>query len=824
MNGPRRRRPALPARWVAGAGAAMAALVLAAGIGFVAYDRANALQDEQRHVQLLARVLEEHATRSIDTAALALSALADVVARDPGGQRVQDGSVFAQTLAGLPLLRGVALVDGRGLVLAATAPGDAGRRLDLSRLGALPEPGRDRVGRFLPGRGLAALAPGASASAPPGVGFVPLMRTLLPPDGPPLLLLALLNPDAIANHQQQTLDDTGSVALLAGYDGQVLAATAGAPVAPGADIRALPPLRQYLPQTEHGVYRGSGLRPGTQVVAFRASRMRALVVWVERAEADVLAGWWATARWPLLAAAVAALLIGAMTWLAARSVLTREKARRQRDAALAAAVQREAELSIIVRSVQELIFRTDAEGTLTFVNARWKAATGLASDALLGRPLAALVQPDAQAAVRALFAPGATSRNAPVMIGDRRFDLALVPLVDGGRISGFAGSAVDVTERHAAEARLQEQNAFSALLVDTMPVPVSLLDADGRYVTVNLAWEDFTGRCREAVIGQRARSYLPPEEAAFHDAQDRRLLAEGGVLRYETGFTHRDGSRRTLALTKAAVPDANGRYSGVLVCLMDISELREAERATREARDAAEEASRAKSEFIANISHELRTPLQSIIGFSELGQVRGRQHEKLAAMFTDIHAAGQRMLALVNDLLDVAKIESTIGIFHLERTDVRPLVREVLRELDPLLGARRLHVQADLGDVPLVAKVDPLRFQQVVRNVLANALKFAPEGTAIDVGGELTAASRIELTVRDRGPGIPPGEIEKIFEAFVQSTRTKDGSGGTGLGLAICRKIVQAHGGSIRAENVAAGGGSRFTIELPARGFADTVV
>jgi len=256
---------------------------------------------------------------------------------------------------------------------------------------------------------------------------------------------------------------------------------------------------------------------------------------------------------------------------------------------------------------------------------------------------------------------------------------------------------------------------------------------------------------------------------------------------------------------------------------MDISELHEAERATREARDAAEEASRAKSEFIANISHELRTPLQSIIGFSELGTVRGRQHEKLAAMFGDIHASGQRMLALVNDLLDVSKIESTVGTFHLERTDVRPLVRETVRELEPLLGARRLHVETDLGDVPLVAKVDPLRFQQVVRNVLANAVKFSPVGSAIDLDAELTAASQIVITVRDRGPGIPAPELEKIFEAFVQSSKTKDGAGGTGLGLAICRKIVEAHGGRIGAEN-ADGGGSRFTITLPARGFADTVI
>jgi signal transduction histidine kinase len=177
----------------------------------------------------------------------------------------------------------------------------------------------------------------------------------------------------------------------------------------------------------------------------------------------------------------------------------------------------------------------------------------------------------------------------------------------------------------------------------------------------------------------------------------------------------------------------------------------------------------------------------------------------------------------VNDLLDVSKIESTVGTFHLERTDVRPLVRDVLRELTPLQLQRHLHFNLQLSEAPLVAKVDPLRFQQVVRNVLANALKFSPAGSTIDVEGDVSAEQQIMVRVRDRGPGIPPAELESIFEAFVQSSQTKDGSGGTGLGLAICRKIIEAHGGRISAENMP-DGGSRFTLTLPAKGFQDTVV
>ena len=140
-------------------------------------------------------------------------------------------------------------------------------------------------------------------------------------------------------------------------------------------------------------------------------------------------------------------------------------------------------------------------------------------------------------------------------------------------------------------------------------------------------------------------------------------------------------------------------------------------------------------------------------------------------------------------------------------------------ELQPLLEAKQIVIDAVLPVPPLPARVDPRRIQQVARNVLANAIKFAPAGSSIVLMAQIDPADSdnaggVHLSVRDHGPGIPPGELEQIFESFVQSSYTKDGSGGTGLGLAICRKIMTAHGGTIWAEN-AAGGGSRFHIRLP---------
>ena len=514
--------------------------------------------------------------------------------------------------------------------------------------------------------------------------------------------------------------------------------------------------------------------------------------------------------------------------------LRRSRARCQRlhrelERAQAEVRTRERELHVLLHSVQELIFRTDAEGRVIYLNDRWLSVVGEPARRALGRPLLNLVPP----ACRGDFAPlldarmGAARRKGRFRVQSqdgtvRHFDVSVVPWYAGAQIAGYSGSAADVTERVEIEQRLSAQRDFSALLLEISPLPISLVDQQDRYITVNQAWESFRGLHRDEVIGRSTGSLLGPAQLPLHEEQRQKMLRTGQRIRYEARIPDAQGAERDVVITRVLVPAGDGHPAGILTALTDVTEFRDAERHIREARDLAEEASRAKSEFVANISHELRTPLQSILGFSELGTLRAQEHPRLAAMFSDVHAAGQRMLALVNDLLDVSKIECSVGTFHLERMDIRRPVRAVVAELAPLLGAKRLQLDLQLGEFPLSAKVDPLRLQQVVRNVLANAIKFSPERGSLEVGGELTVEGDILLWVRDHGPGIPEAELETIFEAFVQSSQTKDGSGGTGLGLAISRKIMQAHGGAITAHNMP-DGGSQFELRLPSRGFSDTL-
>lgn len=770
----------------------------------------------QRNV-LLARVLADHATRSVEGAALAATTIDELLGRGVPPEGPEMRAVLDQTLVNLPFLRGIGIVDEQGLIVGSAEAAELNQAIDLARLGPLPAQGQDRLGPYLAARRLSDLRADGARSVAPGVGVLPLLRGAALPGNRRMLVVPLINVDALVNFQQTTLDEGHAAAGLATYDGHFIGATGGVERRIGESLAALPAFATFLPEREHGSWQGAGLRHGEQLAAFRTSRTRPLVVLVEYDAGAARAEWWQASQRILVAGAAALLFVAAMTVLAARSL-------RARDRAQDAVAQREQELAITLESLQELVFRCDGRGRITFVNAEWVRATGADATASAGRVLSDWVPVRERPSVAALFdlEAGGHVRRHRVTLADaqarlRRYDCSVTPLLAGGRIVGFAGSAVDVTERVRAQRRLEAQLSFSEMLLESSPLPMSVVSHDRRYLSVNKSWESFTGRPRAEVIGREVGAHLPAAERAVHERFDAQAYASRAPVRYDMRLAHADGSMRDVVIEKRVLPGDDGRPAGILAVVIDVTEFREAERATREARDVAEEASRSKSEFIANISHELRTPLQSIVGFSELGLRRAGEQARLAAMFGDIHASGMRMLSLVNDLLDVARLESTIGTIHLERTDLRGLVREVLRELEPLAVKHQVTLEARLSDQAMRAKVDPLRFQQVVRNVVANALKFSPPGSTIEIDADATHHGFWRVSVADRGPGIPEAELERVFEAFVQSSLTKDGSGGTGLGLAICRKIMQAHEGRIVARR-REGGGTVFDIELPSGG------
>jgi PAS domain S-box-containing protein len=370
----------------------------------------------------------------------------------------------------------------------------------------------------------------------------------------------------------------------------------------------------------------------------------------------------------------------------------------------------------------------------------------------------------------------------------------------------------------AARGSMAAQHAFTDRLFQVSPIPMVIKDTAGRFLRVNKAWADFTGQLPEGVIGLNMGRLYPAQLAAPHEVQEQMALASGNPVTYEEQMLDSDGLPRDVMIRLMPFTDADGHVAGLIGCLMDVTEFREAAQRTLEAKEAAERANAAKSEFLANISQELRTPLQAILGFSELGALRTQAGERVHAMFSDIHGAGNRMLNLVNNLLDLSRLESTVGEFQRSLIDIVPPMADVAHELTHMAQSRQLKIVLPESTArhhePLWALADAFRLQQVLRNVLANAIRFAPPGSDIDVDWQRDSQGQLCVSVRDHGPGIPESELESIFEAFVQSSRTKDGSGGTGLGLAICRKIMEAHQGHIAAYNHP-DGGAVFEISLP---------
>lgn len=386
--------------------------------------------------------------------------------------------------------------------------------------------------------------------------------------------------------------------------------------------------------------------------------------------------------------------------------------------------------------------------------------------------------------------------------------------------------------RARAEVRLREVGQRMALLVECAPIPVFDLDAAGRVLGVwNPAAEQAFGWRRDEVIGKRLP--IVPDEAgaqAQFDAVRKRVLAGESVSALEVTRQRRDGSPVHLSLSLSPVSGPTGTPS-VLVIAEDITlryeaaeqmarareelEQRVRDRTTElaAARDRAEEADRIKTAFLANMSHELRTPLNSIIGFSSLllSGAPGGVNEEQGKQLGIIRNAGERLLALIEDVLDISRLQAVDAQLPREPTPLRDMVLRVADALRPQAVGRGLKIHTDIE--PCVALAEPRRLEQVVTNLVSNAVKYTDTGS-VTVRCR-RHEGRVEITVADTGIGIGPEELRRLFVPFAQLRRSDSGRDGTGLGLAISRRLVEAMGGSISVESTP-GEGSVFTVRLDA--------
>lgn len=238
-----------------------------------------------------------------------------------------------------------------------------------------------------------------------------------------------------------------------------------------------------------------------------------------------------------------------------------------------------------------------------------------------------------------------------------------------------------------------------------------------------------------------------------------------------------------------------------------------------EAKEKAEQADKSKSEFLANMSHELRTPLHSILSFSHFGLERLGEvnNDKIRDYFEKINYSGEIQLSLVNDLLDLSRMEFKKEALFLQHHNLSELVENVIEELSVLYEEKMISITFDKPTVIATINADENKIKQLLRNLLGNAIKFSPENAPIFIR-IFNSGNSIRLEIEDRGPGVPDKDKKPIFDKFIQSSRTRTGAGGTGLGLAICAQIMLLHKGDLWVEDIInsdAESGALFVVIFP---------
>jgi PAS domain S-box-containing protein len=362
--------------------------------------------------------------------------------------------------------------------------------------------------------------------------------------------------------------------------------------------------------------------------------------------------------------------------------------------------------------------------------------------------------------------------------------------------------------------------------LDTLAEGLMLIDAQGGVVLANAALCELLGKEADQVTSRPATDigWLDAGGGPFQPSALpwARALAEGRTLKLQpVGLVDASGQRRSFLANCAPVGASDGTpAAGVLVSLDDITELERKEALLREATERAEQANSAKSDFLANMSHEIRTPMNAILGFTEMLR-RGRVKDAAQARrhLDTVHANGSHLLTLINDILDLSKVEA--GQMEVERIGYAP--HQVLAEVVEAMSVRAAEKGIGLrravqGPVPAEILGDASRLRQVVTNLVGNAIKFTSAGEVLVTEAWMAPGAgrpaRLCIAVRDSGIGIPADKLGAIFEPFVQAeTSTARRFGGTGLGLSISRKFARAMGGDIEVES-RLGEGSTFIVSI----------
>lgn len=498
----------------------------------------------------------------------------------------------------------------------------------------------------------------------------------------------------------------------------------------------------------------------------------------------------------------------------------------------------------LMESLDSIVAIVDYDGTFLYLNDVATQRFGNSARDLVGKPLDTLYP--AQAAAKQLEYlrhvisedRGMVFEAQSLIRGQLRwYHTSIQPIHDGtGRVIYALINATDIHELKLAqqelldlnqtlEERVKQRTAEVQDLYENAPTGYHSLDANGVMIRVNQTELNWLGYTRREMVGHPIADFTTPASLVTFLAIFPIFKQRGWVRNLEFEFCRKDGSVLSVLVNATAIYDSAGNYVSSRSTVFDNTERKKAEIALRETEEAlrhinAELArtARTKDEFLANMSHELRTPLNAILAISEIlqeeirGPLNARQHDSLR----NIEVSGRHLLALINDILDLAKVEAGRTEIQLETVVIAEVCQASLQFVTEVATKKALTLAFQLSDQLSTIAADPKRLKQMLVNLLSNAVKFTPaQGrVSLEVAAD-AAAGMIHFTVADTGIGIAPADMARLFQPFSQldSSLSRQHEG-TGLGLALVHHLAELHGGSIAVESVVAKG-SRFTILLP---------